>query len=673
MLHVMGEREGSAGVEPDAGLVSRALEASGNGILITDPRRTDNPIVYVNAAFERLTGYRAVDAIGRNPRFLHRDDSDQAALSELRRGVAEARPASVVLRNYRRDGRQTWVELDVSPVFDDDDVLVAFIGVQHDVTLHKFAEEALLHARTQALAASRLKSEFLATMSHEIRTPMSAIIGMSDLLLDMGLDEEQTGAARMVRDAAGSLMQILDDILDFSRIEAGELTLEARDFEPGRLLEEVVGLLGQQSRDKGLALSVHVDGLVSPVLTGDPLRLRQVLVNLVGNSLKFTDEGSVEVRVGQLASDAATETIRFEVADTGIGLDAADHARLFQPFTQADGSITRKHGGTGLGLSICRRLVDLMGGTIGAEGEPGGGAMFWFTVRLLRPETAPGPAVTPVATATPPRPVMPSVPPPAPETDAGGAHVLLAEDNEVNQRVACLQLKKLGYSVDVVANGREAVEAVRRRRYGVVLMDCQMPVMDGLEATRTIRRAERPDGGRLPIIAITANAMVGDREACLAAGMDEYIAKPVDIGVLSETLERWMDEQVEPMDVQNATGSAGSVEVLDAEVLASLRELQADDDPDFVAELIDVFLEDSPARLRDIRAAAAEGDADRLVRAAHTLKSASANVGAARVSDVCARIEDRGKMGDLADAMAMVQAVEAEFERAAHALMHERG
>jgi signal transduction histidine kinase/ActR/RegA family two-component response regulator len=399
--------------------------------------------------------------------------------------------------------------------------------------------EAELAARTTALAAehdraleaSRLKSEFLATMSHEIRTPMNGIIGMADLLAATRLTGEQAEFAQVIRTSGDALLTVINDILDLSKIEAGRVQLEKENFSVRIVVTEVINLLTTAARTKGLRLMPTVATELPPLCTGDPARLRQVLLNLVGNALKFTEQGEVCVNVTY-----AAETAHFAVQDTGIGIAPDQVQWLFAPFVQADGSHTRKYGGTGLGLTISKRLVELMGGEIGVESEPGVGSRFWFTIPLASAGTEAGlAAAVPAGTL------------PADQAGTGGEgetqttqpEILLVEDNVVNQKVVMRQLQRLGYTAALAANGREAVEAARRHQYNLILMDCQMPELDGFEATRLIRNAEATGELHTPIIAMTANAMAGDREACLAAGMDDYLAKPLHIKDLQVMVERW--------------------------------------------------------------------------------------------------------------------------------------
>ncbi len=386
--------------------------------------------------------------------------------------------------------------------------LEAALGRAHDLAI-------------KADAANRAKSEFVANMSHEVRTPMNGIIGMAALLRDTPLTPEQRDSVETINDSAEALLRILNDILDLSKIEAGKLDLDERDFELQPALQKVVNLLRFKAVEKGIVMDVSVDPEVPPRLRGDPLRLSQVLLNLVNNAVKFSNSGSVRLRV----EGAGPGLLRFSVSDDGIGIPADKVGSLFQPFTQADATTTRRYGGTGLGLAICRRLVELMGGEIGVESTAGLGSTFWFTARF---GVGSEPAFHTSAREGDP-------------AEAGlrsGGRVLLVEDNAVNRKVALRLLAKLGLEATAANNGAEAVEAVRRGGYDAVLMDVQMPVMDGYEATRRIRQLER-DGelsGHLPIIAMTANAMQGDEDACLACGMDDYLSKPIQRDLLVRKL-----------------------------------------------------------------------------------------------------------------------------------------
>ncbi|MDT4966449.1 MAG: hypothetical protein QOJ64_1186 [Acidobacteriota bacterium] len=571
-------------------------------------------------------------------------------------------------RLRHKDGTYRWILARAAILRHADAKPYRMSGSHTDITEGKQLEIELTSARDTALESTRLKSEFLANMSHEIRTPMNGVIGMTGLLLDTELTAEQRDFTKTINSSADSLMTVINDILDFSKIEAGRLNFEKLDFDLMPAVEGPIELLVERTKSKGIEITSYVESDVPVALRGDAGRLRQVLTNLVSNAVKFTEAGEVVLRVTKAVDTDSHATLRFAITDTGIGISKESQRKLFQPFVQADGSTTRKYGGTGLGLAISKQLVELMGGEIGVESTVGVGSTFWFTARF---ELQAAGQVQSEPAAMTEKEAMPYA---LALTDNPRQHlrILLAEDNAVNQKVALSQLRKLGYTAEAVTNGLEALDALSKTPYSIVLMDCQMPLMDGYEATAEIRRREAGTTGHTVVIAMTAHALQGEREKCLAAGMDDYISKPVREPELVEILERWSAPSVQAMRIAPSEPFAGAGVVIDSAVLERLRELQQEGAPDFVTELIDLYLHDTQARLVELKAALKRDDVQTLHRVTHSLKGSSGDLGVRGMVALCSEFEEKVDKSTPIDGPALLGQLEDEFARVVEIFAGER-
>ena len=625
--------------------LAAAVAAAPTGIVVSDPNQADCPIVYANPAFFRISGYGPAEVIGRNCRFLQGPGTDPAHVHAIRRAIAERRPLDIELVNDRRDGTRFVNELHISPVFGADGALQYFLGIQHDVTAREKLARATQRARRAAERASAEKSDFLAFMSHEIRTPMNGVMGTISLLLDTGLDAEQRAYAETARRCGETLLSTMNEMLDLSRIEAGRLALEAIPFPLAQPVTEVLDLLGPAAAEKGIRLSASIEPLLPARVVGDPQRLRQVLLNLADNAVKFTSMGGVGIRVERAEGDGR---VRFAVADTGIGIPPEVQRRLFRRFTQGAADTARRFGGSGLGLMICKQLVGLMGGKVSIASTPGKGSVFSFDI----------PLATVAESGRPPATLLPAPAASVPRRGGGArGRILLAEDGEANQLVAAAILRKAGYAVDLARDGEEAVGMARTAAYDLILMDVRMPRMDGFAATAAIRAL--PDAaGRVPILAMTAAAMAGDREKCLAAGMDGHLPKPMDRAALLGAVAEALDARPRrPRAAAPAEEPHATPALIDHTTLDELRSAVG---PGRLPRLVGVFAEETRARLARL---AATEDLRAIEDEAHGLKSAAGTFGAAALREAAAALEAACVDGEAATALALRNRLPALVER----------
>jgi|CXWL01.1.fsa_nt_gi PAS domain S-box-containing protein len=747
---------------------------------------TEGRCLYVNERWSEIAGMSAEEAAGAGwLRALHPADRARVRQS-WREAVAGRAPFNRRYRFLRPDGTETWVLGNAVASLGASGVVNGHIGTVTDVTESHQQSLALERAKSEAEAAARAKSLFLANMSHEIRTPLNAVIGMTTLLLDTPMSEDQRDFARTIRASGETLLEIINDILDYSKADVGKLEIEQRPFDLRRCLEESLDLVTPRALEKGLNLAYLIEDGTPEALIGDPVRVRQILVNLLANAVKFTHQGEVFVWAQSEPVDEETLRVHFSVKDTGIGIAADQLPRLFESFTQVDASTTRKYGGSGLGLAISQRLAGLMGGSVDVQTEPGHGSVFHFTVlaqlapagepaeflqrdapalrgkrilvvddnltnrRILTklallwgmlPSSFPSAlealdrvrhgehfdvavldmsmpgfdgidlaneirrsrdaAQLPIIMLTSlgqrqtlqagqaadlaaclSKPIKasqmfstlvavvegthggPSAPAPAQALQRAprqALRVLVAEDNVVNQHVAMRLLQHLGYQPDLAANGRLVLEAVSRRTYDVVLMDIQMPEIDGVQAARQIVR-QRGANGLPRIVAMTANAMPGDREIYIEAGMDGYLSKPIDLADLAAVLKQ-AAALAQDQRVAGATDT-----VLDPSRLEHLRAMQDESQPSLVRELIDLFLADSAGHLQRLAQARAAGDAEALRALAHRFLSATQNIGALHLSDQCVELERLAKQGQIDAAATLLAEMAGERERVHAAL-----
>nr|WP_286159218.1 response regulator [Janthinobacterium sp. HH01] len=532
------------------------------------------------------------------------------------------------------------------PIYGLDGKVSGFVTIYHDVTSERHYEEQLeaknkelQQAKQQAEAASTAKGQFLSNMSHEIRTPLNCVIGMAYLALKTELDPRQRDYLEKIRFAGEHVLGIIDDILDISKIEAGKMDIQHIDFSLDQVVQTLTTVVAPKAATRNLELVFDLDPTLPPVLVGDPLRLGQVLINYANNAIKFSEQGRIEIRVRKVLGDANDCLVRFEVSDQGIGLSQAEMAKLFVSFQQADTSTTREYGGTGLGLAICKELAQLMGGDVGVESQPGVGSTFWFTAQLGVSYKSMSALINQIGDAA--GELLASAHTSVMMAALSAARILLVEDNLFNQQIAQEMLEEVGATVCLANNGVDALELLRRSDFDCVLMDVQMPLMDGLEATRRIRAD--PQLTHIPVLAMTATATTEARMRCIAAGMNDFISKPVHPALMYQTVANWVPPRVSPGEARRPqppepaiqSGIVGDPAVMDLSVLATLL----GDDPQKLRKFAYKFLLSSQEGVRDMDAALERGEVQAVRDLGHRIKSAARSVGAFRMADVCEDLE----------------------------------
>lgn len=773
-------------------LLNMAFDSSSNGMIVVEADDPKEPIVFANQSVTKITGYDNLQIVGRKCNFLQGEGTDRNTVRTLSVAIQNKQPVSVEILNYRQNGEPFWNQLSIDPVFNDKGKATHFLGVLRDITALIEAREELQLAKESAEAAAVAKSDFLATMSHEIRTPMNGVLSMLDLLLNTQLNEEQMHRATIAQSSARSLLILINDILDFSKIEAGKFDLEVISFDLPKMLGEFAETIAIQAQMKGLELVLDLIGVEVREVTGDANRLRQILINLVGNAIKFTDSGEILIHVSLHAEEDHWRLVG-TIKDTGLGIEKAQIPRLFEAFSQGDASTTRKFGGTGLGLAIVKRLCELQGGQIAVTSELGQGSEFTFTLRLekaaeaslitppnvirhcdvlildhhstaasvvaqqlkqwggkaqgvtsveqaltvLRERAAISATVLPnilivdfqipekqratllayvsglnsqeplylvgvsemsylpqiddpvrqdfdlilpkplttadlfkiisLLDSVAPSMAMPSALPPEAQSAHDmeqlwptNARVLVVDDNKINQTVALTMLEYLGLTAELAGDGHAAIQKLQmaepERPFTLVFMDCQMPVIDGYDASQRIRSGAAGDRYRdVPIIAMTANAMQGDRERCLAAGMVDYIAKPIESPAIKEKLFKWLLPNTKhglsaferlagqaPLSSAEATGEQG----LQIWNHSNLRQRLNGNDQ-MIDALVRLYLDDNDQRIDEIHAAKAEADYDLIHRHAHTIKGITATLGAEQTQQAAATVENAIKQNQL--------------------------
>lgn len=601
------------------------VERTQDSVIITkaDFEAPGPEIVYANPAFLNASGYKREQVIGHSARFLQNNEISRQRMKALRQAHESNAPASLEIITHHKDFQKRWVLMNIYPVADPNGLAQYFVIIERDVTEQREREHELQRAKEGADAANLAKSNFLANISHELRTPLNSIIGMTQLLLDDLRDPEQRELADTVYNSSMNLLEIVNDILDIEKIEANKVTLEHIGFQPTTVITKTITLLKPLASAKQLKLE-HTILPDIPVVLGDPTRFARIITNLISNAIRYTDKGSIHVRVNYRERSDSSMELRCEIKDTGIGIAPEKQQMIFDKFAQADTSTTRRYGGTGLGLAITKQLVELMGGHIGVTSRLGKGSTFHFVIPFdIADESYDGdePFIANKYTQTTCG-IMP----------VEDMRILIAEDNPLNQLYLSKLLERFGFEhISMVENGRAALEACKRNECDLILMDCHMPEMNGFEATQHIREHEKETGKHIPIFAMTANAMPGEREKCLSYGMDDYISKPLDVRLFKTALGQWGRFSDADTESKESNPSIAESEMLDLSIIRSFSAGDIEAERNFVS----VFISQAQKSLVQLHHACHVNTPELWVETAHTFKGTAANIGAKKLAALC--------------------------------------
>lgn len=615
-------------------MFAAALQSTPVGVMIRDLRQAGQPIVFINRAFSDLTGYEAIDLRGKDLGFLLGARPNPEHLADMQQNLARHQSYSFATQTYRKDSSSFWCEWHVSPLLDKQGNVTHIVKFFADITNFRNASDALGLAKEQAERANAIKANFVATMSHEIRTPINGMMGIMNVLAEESLTAEQHRMLNIAIASGENLREIVSDVLDYSKMEAGKVEIETRPFNLQQLIADLIDLSRFQAEKKGLSLQVMMSKDLSSHVQGDPQRLRQILLNLISNAIKYTETGRVTLHVTQLIESKTKQQsvgmYRFEVVDTGIGISTPDQNRLFERFTQLDTSYTRRAAGTGLGLVITRQLVQLMNGEIGVDSRPGQGSKFWVVLplqidavpKLTQPETRSTSSARYI-----------------------DARILVAEDNPANLIVTQRYLEKAGCKVDCAFDGLEALKMAETTNYDLILMDVSMPNMDGIEAVQRLRMGSGASATQ-PVIALTAHVQQSDIDRCLDAGMSDYLSKPVSYPELTAMLDKCLPSQPPSPPTEDSIFKVAASILPDTNEInhdifngSRLQRLSGEIGEAKTHQVVQIYLEDSAKRMRRIMGACPSTEFSIIQAEAHALKSSSADLGLEKLAALLARLE----------------------------------